>query len=78
MCLLSIHDLIFARLLARIIRLRAQFFDHTIKIIHLDNASEITSQIFHDYCISLGINIEHHVTHVHTQNDLVESFIRHL
>ncbi|KAL0552297.1 hypothetical protein IC582_011405 [Cucumis melo] len=28
--------------------------------------------------MSTGINIEHPVAHVHTQNDLVESFIKHL
>jgi len=51
---------------------------YIIKSIHLDNADEFTSQAFNDYCMSLGINIEHLVTHVHTQNDLVKSLIKHL
>jgi hypothetical protein len=69
---------VFESLLAQIIRLRAQFPNYIIKSIHLDNADEFTSQAFNDYCISLGINIEHLVTHVHTQNDLVKSLIKHL
>ena len=38
-CLLSSRNIAFARLLTQIIRLRAQFPDHPIKTIRLDNAS---------------------------------------
>ena len=71
-CLLSTRNVAFARLLAQIIRLQAQFPDYLIKTIHLDNVGEFTSQTFIDYCMSIGINIEHHVTHTyaHTQNGL--------
>ena len=65
-------------MLAQIIRLRAQFPDNAIKTIRLDNPGEFTSQAFNDYCMSIGINVEHPVAHVHTQNDLAESFIKHL
>ncbi|XP_070049266.1 uncharacterized protein [Nicotiana tomentosiformis] len=68
----------FSRLLAQIIKLRAQFPDYAIKTIRLDNASEFTSQAFNDYCISTGITIEHQVAHVHTQNGLAESLIKRL
>ena len=68
----------FARLLAQIIKLRAQFPDYAIKTIPLDNAGEFTSQAFNDYCISTGITIEHPVAHVHTQNGLAESLIKRL
>ena len=57
----------FARLLTKIIRLKAQFPDHAIKIIRLDNASEFTSQAFNDYYLSTEITVEHPVAHVHTQ-----------
>ena len=77
-CFLSTRNIVFARLLAQIIRLRAQFPDYLIKTIRLDNVDEFTSQTFIDNCMSGGINIEHHVAHTHTQNDLVESFIKHL
>ena len=68
----------FARLLAQIIRLKAQFPDYTIKTIRLDNASEFTSQAFNDYCMSTGITVEHPVAYVHTQNRLEESLIKRL
>jgi len=35
-----------------------------------------TSKEFNDYCLALGINIEHSVSHVHTQNELAESLIK--
>ena len=52
--------------------------DHAIKTIRLDNASEFTSQAFNDYCMSIGIKVEHRIAHVHTQNGLAESFIKRL
>ena len=45
----------------KIIRLKAQFPDYTIKTIHLDNVGEFTSQAFNDYCMSTGIRVEHPV-----------------
>ena len=77
-CLLSTRNMAFAKLLAQIIKLRAQFPDHSIKSIRLDNAGEFTSQTFNDYCMSLGIAIEHTVPHVHTQNGLAEAFIKRI
>jgi len=77
-CLLSTRNVAFARFLAQIIRLRAQFPDYTIKRVRLDNAGEFTSQAFNDYCMSIGIVVEHPVAHVHTQNGLAESLIKRL
>ncbi|KAJ0881424.1 putative RNA-directed DNA polymerase [Helianthus annuus] len=77
-CLLSSRNMAFARLLAQLIRLRAHFPDYPIKNIRLDNAGEFTSQTFNDYCMSIGINVEHPVPHVHTQNGLAESLIKRL
>ena len=59
-------------------KLRVQFLDYPIKTIRLDNVGEFTSQTLNDYCMSIGINIEHLVTHVHTQNGLAESLIKRL
>ena len=56
-CLLSTRNIAFVRLLTQIIRLRAQFPDHPIKTIRLDNAGEFSSQAFLDYCMSIGINV---------------------
>ena len=77
-CLLSSRNVAFSRLLAQIIRLRAQFLDHPIKTILLDNAGEFSSQTFLDYCMSIGIDVQHPVAHVHSQNGLAESFIKRL
>ena len=77
-CLLSTRNIAFARLLAQIIRLRAQFPDYSIKKIRMDNAGEFTSQAFDNYCMSIGIAVEHPVSHTHTQNELAESFIKRL
>ncbi|GJW47861.1 retrovirus-related pol polyprotein from transposon TNT 1-94, partial [Tanacetum coccineum] len=75
-CLLASRNVAFARLLAQIIQLRAHFPDYQIKKIRLDNAGEFASQSFNDFCMSIGITVEHHVAHVHTQNDLAESLIK--
>jgi hypothetical protein len=32
--------------------------------------------LFNDYCMSIGIKVEHSVAHVHTQNGLAESLIK--
>ena len=77
-CLLSTRNQAFARLLAQIIRLRAHFQDYLIKSIRLDNAGEFTSQAFNDYCMCIGITVEHPVAYVHTQNGLAKSFIKRL
>ena len=75
-CLLSTRNVPFARFLALIIRLRAQFPDYSIRKIHLDNVGEFTSQTFNDYCMSIGIDVEHPVAHTYTQNSLAESLIK--
>ena len=77
-CLLSTRNVAFVRLLVQMIKLRVQFPDFPMKTVKLDNAIEFTSQTFTDYCMSVRINIEHHVTHAHTQNGLVKSLIKRL
>ena len=42
----------------------------------MDNAAEFSSKAFNDYCMALGINVEHSVPYVHTQNGLAESLIK--
>ena len=74
----STRNTAFTRLLAQIIRLKAQFPNHPIKTIHFDNVGEFSSQTFLDYCMSVGIDVEYLVAHTHTQNGLVESLIKRL
>jgi len=54
-------------------KIEAQFPDHPIKTIHLDNAGEFTSQAFNDYCMFISIDVEHPVALAHTQNRLAVS-----
>ena len=77
-CLLSTRNVAFDLLLIQRIKLRAQFPDYPIKAIRLDNVGEFTSQTFIDYCMLVGINVEHFVAHTHTQNGLTESLIKRL
>ncbi|GJW15632.1 disease resistance CC-NBS-LRR class family protein [Tanacetum coccineum] len=52
--------------------------DILCKRVRLDNDGEFISQAFNDYCMSVGIVVEHPVAHVYTQNGLAESLIKRL
>ena len=77
-CLLSTRNIAFDRLLAQIIRLQAHFPEYPIKKIRLDNAGEFISKTFDDYFMLVGIEVEHPIAHVYTQNGLAEAFIKRL
>ncbi|KAM1077779.1 hypothetical protein ACFX19_025523 [Malus domestica] len=77
-CLLSTRNTAFSKLLAQIIKLRAHHLDYSIKSIQLDNVGEFASNTFDDYCMSIGVEVEHFVPYVHTQNSLAEAFIERL
>lgn len=73
--LLSNRNVEFARFLAQIIRLRAQFLDFLIKRLIIDNTCEFISKSFNDYCMFIRVYVGHCVAHTITQNDLTESLI---
>ncbi|KAM1157655.1 hypothetical protein ACFX15_027725 [Malus domestica] len=77
-CLLSTRNATFSKLLAQVIKLRVHHPDYPIKSIRLDNAGEFTSKTFDDYCMSVEVEVEYPVPHVHTQNGLAEAFIKRL
>ena len=60
-CLLSTRKNAFAKFIAKLIELKAQFPYYTIKSIVMDNVGEFTSKAFDDYCMALGIKVEHSV-----------------
>lgn len=66
MCLHYTKNVAYARLLGQIIRLPSQFHDYQIRKKILDNACEFTSQAFDDYCMIIGIDVEHLVACTHT------------
>jgi hypothetical protein len=41
----------------------------------MDNVADFSSRAFNDYCMVQGIEVQHSVPYVHTQNDLVGSLI---
>ena len=77
-CLLSTRNHAFPKFIAQIIRLRASFPENRIKSIRIDNAGEFTSKAFNDYCLASGIDVEHSILHVHTQNALAKSLIKRI
>jgi hypothetical protein len=77
-CLLSTRNHAFAKIKSQIIKLKAIFLEHRINTIRMDNAAEFTSQAFNDYCMAMGIQVQHLVTYVHTQNGLAESLIKRI
>ena len=77
-CLLSTRNHAFAKIIAQVIRLRAQNPEHQIQSIRMDNAAEFSSKAFNDYCMALGIQVQHTVPYVHTQNGLAESLIKRI
>jgi hypothetical protein len=76
--LLSMRNHAFSKLIAQIIRLKASFPDNRIQSIRMDNAGEFRSKAFDDYCLAMGIKVEHSVPHVHSQNSLAESLIKRI
>jgi hypothetical protein len=62
----------------QVIKLKLNYPEYGIKTIHMDNAAEFLSQLFNDYYMAQGIEVQHYVPYVHTQNGLVESLIKRI
>jgi hypothetical protein len=52
--------------MSQIIKVKTNFPEHRINSIRMDNAAEFTSHAFNDYCMALGIQVQHSVPYVHT------------
>jgi hypothetical protein len=78
MCLLSTRNHAFTKIMVQVIRLKANFYKHWIQSIRLDNAAEFSSRAFNDYCMTQGIQVQHSIPYVHTQNGLAESLIKRI
>jgi transposase InsO family protein len=64
--------------MAQVIRLKVSFPEYRIQSIRLDNATDFSSRAFNDYCMTQGIQVQHSVPYVHTQNGLAESLIKRI
>jgi hypothetical protein len=64
--------------MAQLIKLKAHYPRHWIQSVRLDNAAEFSSRVFNDYCMALGIQVQHSVPYVHNQNGLAELLIKRI
>ena len=55
--LLSTRNHAFAKIVAQVIKLKAQYREHQTRSIQMDNAAEFSSRAFNDYFIALGIHV---------------------
>jgi hypothetical protein len=78
MCLLSTRNHAFAKFMTQVIRLKANYLEYRIKSIRMDNVAEFSSRAFNDYCMAQGIEAQHSVPYVHTQNGLAEFMIKRI
>jgi hypothetical protein len=76
--LLSTRNLVFARILANVMKLREQFPNNPIQTFRVDRAGEFTSQAFDDYCMAAGIEAQYPIPYVHFQNRIAESLIKRI
>jgi hypothetical protein len=65
-CLLSACNYAFTKFMTQVIRLKANYPEYRIKSICMDNVVEFSSQVFNDYCMAQGIEVQYSVPHVHT------------
>ena len=64
--------------MSQLIKLKAHYPEHWIQSIRMDNAAKFSSHTFNDYCMALGIQVQHCVPYVHTHNGLAESLIKRI
>jgi len=49
------------------LNLRVHFLNYPIKKICLDNADEFISHAFNEYCMLMGIEVEHPITYLYSK-----------
>ena len=64
--LLSTRNIIFAKLLAMLIKFKAHYPEFPVKTLRMDNAGEFKSQQFEDYCMAIGIELTYSVPYEHS------------
>jgi hypothetical protein len=52
MCLLSTRNHAFTKFMMQVIRLKVNYPKYRIKSIRMDNAAELSSQTFNNYCMA--------------------------
>jgi uncharacterized protein (DUF2164 family) len=77
-CLLSTRNHAFTKFMTQVIRLKVNYPEYRIKSICMDNAVEFLSRAFNNYYMAQGIEVQHYVLYIHTQNGLTESLIKRI
>jgi IS30 family transposase len=55
--LLSTRNHAFTKIMAQLIKLKTHYPKHEIQSIRMDNAAELSSRAFNDYCMALRIQV---------------------
>ena len=74
--LLSTRNIVFAKLLAMLIKFKTHYPNFLVKTSRMDNAVEFKSQHFDDYCMATRIKLTYSVPYEHSQNRLAKAFIK--
>ena len=74
--LLSSRNIVFAKVLAMLIKFRTHYSSFLMKTLRMDNAKEFVSQYFEYYYLATRINLTYSVLYEHSQNGLAEAFIK--
>jgi hypothetical protein len=77
-CLLSTYNHTFAKFMMQVLILKANFPEHQLQSVRLDNIAEFSSRAFNDYYMTQEIEVQYSVPYVHTQNGLAESLINRI
>jgi hypothetical protein len=64
--------------MTQVIRLKSNYPEYQLQSVTLNNVAEFSSRAFNDYCMTQGIEVQHSVSYVNTQNGLTESLIKRI
>jgi hypothetical protein len=64
--------------MTQVIKLKSNYPEYRLQSVTLNNVAEFSSRAFNDYCMTQGIEVQHSVPYVNTQNGLTESLIKRI
>ena len=73
---LNSRNIVFAKVIAMLIKFRTHHLNFCVKRLRMDNAKEFRSQHFEDYYMATGIDLTYLVPYKHSQNVLANPFIK--
>ena len=74
--LLSSTNIVFAKVLAMLIKFKIHHPDFPVKTLRMDNAKEFRSQYFEDRCLATGIDLTYSIPYKHSHYGLAKAFIK--